>query len=65
MKPLVLAMRRRPDQRLDMSPLVPHRLAGMSAEMPAGGVIDRRRRELPAGAVLLLLWSGAGLAEGG
>jgi formylmethanofuran dehydrogenase subunit C len=31
MKPLVLAMRRRPDQRLDMSPLVPHRLARMSA----------------------------------
>ena len=31
MKPLVLSLRQRPDQRLDMSPLVPHRLAGKSA----------------------------------
>jgi formylmethanofuran dehydrogenase subunit C len=31
MKPLVLALRARPDQRLDLSPLVPHRLAGNSA----------------------------------
>ena len=31
MRPLVLSLRRRPDQRLDMSPLVPHRLAGKSA----------------------------------
>ncbi|HLH88496.1 MAG TPA: formylmethanofuran dehydrogenase subunit C [Xanthobacteraceae bacterium] len=30
MKPLVLSLRRRPDQRLDMSPLVPHRLTGQS-----------------------------------
>jgi formylmethanofuran dehydrogenase subunit C len=30
MKPLVLTLRERPDQRLDMSPLVPHRLAGKS-----------------------------------
>ena len=28
MRPLVLTLRRRPDQRLDLSPLVPHRLAG-------------------------------------
>ena len=31
MKPLVLSLRGRPGQRLDMSPLVPHRLAGKSA----------------------------------
>ena len=31
MKPLVLRLRQRPDQRLDLSPLVPHRLAGKSA----------------------------------
>ena len=31
MMPLVLSLRRRPDQRLDMSPLVPHRLVGKSA----------------------------------
>ena len=31
MSPLVLSLRQAPDQRLDMSPLVPHRLAGKSA----------------------------------
>jgi formylmethanofuran dehydrogenase subunit C len=30
-KPLVLTLKARPDQRLDLSPLVPHRLAGKSA----------------------------------
>ena len=30
MKPLVLILRERPDQRLDLAPLVPHRLAGMT-----------------------------------
>lgn len=31
MKPLTLILRARPEQRLDLSPLVPHRLAGLSA----------------------------------
>jgi formylmethanofuran dehydrogenase subunit C len=31
MTPLVLTLRRRPDQRLDLSPLVPQRIAGKSA----------------------------------
>lgn len=31
MKPLVLTVRQTPEQRLDMSPLVPHRLAGKTA----------------------------------
>jgi formylmethanofuran dehydrogenase subunit C len=31
MKPLVLTLRKRPEQRLDLSPLVPHRLAGKTA----------------------------------
>jgi formylmethanofuran dehydrogenase subunit C len=31
MRPLVLSLRQRPDQRLDLSPLVPHRLAGKPA----------------------------------
>jgi formylmethanofuran dehydrogenase subunit C len=31
MKPLVLTLRGRPDQRLDLAPLVPHRLAGKTA----------------------------------
>ena len=30
MRPLVLTLRERPEQRLDLSPLVPHRLAGKS-----------------------------------
>jgi formylmethanofuran dehydrogenase subunit C len=30
-KPLVFTLRQRPDQRLDLSPLVPHLLAGMTA----------------------------------
>jgi formylmethanofuran dehydrogenase subunit C len=30
-KPLMLTLRERPEQRLDLSPLVPHRLAGKSA----------------------------------
>jgi formylmethanofuran dehydrogenase subunit C len=30
-KPLVLTLREQPDQRLDLSPLVPHRLAGQAA----------------------------------
>jgi formylmethanofuran dehydrogenase subunit C len=30
-KPLILTLRERPDQRLDLAPLVPHRLAGMTA----------------------------------
>jgi formylmethanofuran dehydrogenase subunit C len=30
--PLVLTLRRRPEQRLDLSPLVPHRLAGKGAD---------------------------------
>jgi formylmethanofuran dehydrogenase subunit C len=30
MKPLVLTLRERPEQRLDLSPLVPHRLSGKS-----------------------------------
>ncbi len=28
MKPLVFSLRQQPDQRLDLSPLVPHLLAG-------------------------------------
>ncbi len=31
MRPLVLSLRKRPDQRLDLSPLVPHLLAGKAA----------------------------------
>lgn len=31
MKPLILTLRARPEQRLDLSPLIPHRLAGKTA----------------------------------
>jgi formylmethanofuran dehydrogenase subunit C len=44
-KPLVLTLRGRPDQRLDLSPLVPHRLAGMTeAEIEKVELQTTRRR---------------------
>ncbi|HLK84052.1 MAG TPA: formylmethanofuran dehydrogenase subunit C [Xanthobacteraceae bacterium] len=49
MKPLVLTLRARPDQRLDLAPLVPHRLAGMAAaEIERVEVQTTRRRVLLA-----------------
>ncbi len=49
MKPLVLTLRGRPDQRLDLAPLVPHRLAGMAAaEIERIEVQTTRRRVLLA-----------------
>jgi formylmethanofuran dehydrogenase subunit C len=48
-KPLVLTLRARPDQRLDLAPLVPHRLAGMpAAEIERIEVQTTRRRVLLA-----------------
>lgn len=45
MKPLVLTLRGRPDQRLDLTPLVPHRLAGMTeAEIEKIELQTTRRR---------------------
>lgn len=45
MKPLVLTLRGRPDQRLDLAPLVPHRLAGMTeAEIEKIELQTTRRR---------------------
>ncbi len=45
MKPLVLTLRGRPDQRLDLAPLAPHRLAGMTeAEIEKIGLQTTRRR---------------------
>jgi formylmethanofuran dehydrogenase subunit C len=44
-KPLVLTLRGRPDQRLDLAPLVPHRLAGMTeAEIEKVELQTTRRR---------------------
>jgi len=48
MTPLVLTLRRRPDQRLDMSPLVPQRLAGKRAA-EIGKINALRLRKLAAG----------------
>ncbi len=49
MKPLVLTLRGRPDQRLDLAPLVPHRLAGMTAaEIERIELQTTRRRVLLA-----------------
>jgi len=49
MKPLVLTLRGRPDQRLDLAPLVPHRLASMTAaEIERIELQTTRRRVLVA-----------------
>jgi formylmethanofuran dehydrogenase subunit C len=48
-KPLVLTLRARPDQRLDLAPLVPHKLAGITpAEIERIELQTTRRRVLLA-----------------
>jgi formylmethanofuran dehydrogenase subunit C len=51
MKPLVLTLRARPEQRLDLSPLVPHRLAGMTAAEIARIDLQTTRQRVTAGDV--------------
>jgi formylmethanofuran dehydrogenase subunit C len=50
-KPLVLTLRERPDQRLDCSPLVPFRLAGKSAKEIAKLPLNTTRMPLTVGDV--------------
>jgi formylmethanofuran dehydrogenase subunit C len=50
-KPLVLAMRTRSEQRLDLSPLVPHRLAGLTAAEIAKLALQTTRRPITVGDV--------------
>jgi formylmethanofuran dehydrogenase subunit C len=49
MTPFVLSLRGRPDQRLDMSPLVPHRLAGKSGAEVARIALQTTRRPVVVG----------------
>ncbi|HEY6256144.1 MAG TPA: formylmethanofuran dehydrogenase subunit C [Xanthobacteraceae bacterium] len=51
MKPLVLTLREQPEQRLDLSPLVPHRLAGKTATEIDGLELQTTRRRVTVGDV--------------
>ncbi|HUB65621.1 MAG TPA: formylmethanofuran dehydrogenase subunit C [Methylocella sp.] len=51
MKPLVLTLKQEPDQRLDLSPLVPHLLQGKSAKDIAGIDLQTTRERVAAGDV--------------
>jgi formylmethanofuran dehydrogenase subunit C len=48
-KPLVLKLRQRPDQRLDLSPLVPHLLAGKAAAEIEGIELQTTKQRLTVG----------------
>ncbi len=49
MKPLVLTLKHEPDQRLDLAPLVPHLLAGKSAQEIAAIELQTTREKRTAG----------------
>lgn len=49
MTPLVLALKQEPDQRLDLSPLVPHLLAGMSETEIAAIELQTSRQKVRVG----------------
>jgi formylmethanofuran dehydrogenase subunit C len=53
-KPLVLTLRGRPDQRLDLAPLVPHRLAGMTEAEIEKIELQTTRRRVAVGDVFRL-----------
>ena len=54
MKPLVLTLRQTPEQRLDMSPLVPHRLAGNTAAEIAAIELQTTRVRVRVGDIFRL-----------
>jgi len=54
MKPLVLAMRSSPEERLDLSPLVPHRLAGKTTAEIGKLELQTGRRRITVGDVFRL-----------
>ena len=54
MRPLVLTLRARPEQRLDLSPLVPHRLAAMTAAEIAHIELQTTRTRVAVGDVFRL-----------
>lgn len=51
MKPLVLTLRERPNQRLDLSPLVPHLLAGKTASEIEHIALQTTRRSVDVGEI--------------
>jgi formylmethanofuran dehydrogenase subunit C len=53
-KPLTLTLRQRPDQRLDLSPLVPHGLAGKTAHEIEQIDLQTRRHRIKVGDVFRL-----------
>ena len=59
MKPLVLALKQEPDQRLDLSPLVPHLLDGKSAKEIAEIELQTTREKLTAGDIFKIRSGGA------
>jgi formylmethanofuran dehydrogenase subunit C len=59
-KPLVLTLRGRPEQRLDLSPLTPHRLAGLSAAEIARIALSTTRVPMPVGDAFRLRMGDAG-----
>jgi formylmethanofuran dehydrogenase subunit C len=59
MKPLVLVMRTSPQQRLDLSPLVPHRLAGKTAAEIGKLELQTGREQVTVGDVFRLSGSDA------
>lgn len=54
MKPLVLTLRQRPEQRLDLSPLVPDRLAGKTAGEIERIEVQTTRRRVTVGEIFRL-----------
>ena len=60
MKPLVLALKQEPDQRLDLSPLVPHLLDGKSAKEIAEIELQTTREKVTAGDIFKIRSGGAG-----
>jgi formylmethanofuran dehydrogenase subunit C len=60
MKPLVLALRTSPDERLDLSPLVPHRLAGKTAAEIAKLELQTARHRITVGDIFGLSGGDAG-----
>jgi len=51
-KPLVFSLRTKPDQRLDLSPLVPHLLAGKTAAEISGVALGTTRHAVTVGDVI-------------
>jgi len=59
-KPLVLTLRHEPPERLDLSPLVPHRLAGQTAAEIAAIELQTTRHKIAVGDVFRLRMGDAG-----